>query len=359
MKVILPLGAVDLGGHLVGADVLGDATRLARLHVGVPDRVEQLGLAVVDVTHHGHHRRPGHQVVLGALVLAELDVERLEQLAVLFLGRDHLHVVVELGPEQLQRLVVNQLGRGHHLTEVEHDLNQRGRVGPDLVGEIAQRRAPRQPDDLPVAARNLHAADRRRLHVVELLAPLLLRLPAAGRTAARAPEGSLRATPAPATATGTRRAHPCPDAHRRRHRHRRPRRDGPHRRDGHRRPDGRLRPYWDHRGRRPRARHGRRRGRHSGPGRRKPAGTACSSGSDGAHPDAGHPDAGHRHRDRRSRRDGPGHDRDRDADRRAGCPDAQSGQLAARPGHRDRDPAGLRVQDHGWARAGSNPCRSA
>src|SRR5208283_5464058 len=108
--------------------------------------------------------------------------------------------------EQLQRLVVDRLGRGHHLTEVEHDLNQRGRVGPDLVGEVAERRTSRQPDDLPAAARNLHAADRRGLHVVELLAPLLLRLPAAGRTATGTPEGSLRAAAATAAATGTSRS---------------------------------------------------------------------------------------------------------------------------------------------------------
>ena len=58
-------------------------------HVGVADRVEQLGLAVVDVTHDGDDRRPGHQVALVALVLTELEVERLEQLAVLVLrGHD-------------------------------------------------------------------------------------------------------------------------------------------------------------------------------------------------------------------------------------------------------------------------------
>jgi hypothetical protein len=57
---------------------------------------------------------------------------------------------------------------------VQQDLYQRGRVGPDLVGEVAQAGAPAQPDHLAVAARDLDAADRRRLHVVELLAPLLL-----------------------------------------------------------------------------------------------------------------------------------------------------------------------------------------
>ena len=43
---------------LVGADVLGDAAGLALGDVGRADRVEQLGLAVVDVAHDRHHRRP-------------------------------------------------------------------------------------------------------------------------------------------------------------------------------------------------------------------------------------------------------------------------------------------------------------
>ena len=70
--------------------MLGDAAGLPGDHVRVADRVEQLGLAVVDVTHDGDDRRARDQVVLVALVLAELDVEGLEQLAVLVLGRDDL-----------------------------------------------------------------------------------------------------------------------------------------------------------------------------------------------------------------------------------------------------------------------------
>src|SRR5262249_6050497 len=54
--------------------------------------------------------------------------------------------------------------------------------------------------DLTVAARNRHAADRRRLHVVELLAPLLPRLPAARGPAAGTTERAGRTGPA-ATAT--------------------------------------------------------------------------------------------------------------------------------------------------------------
>src|SRR5271165_279301 len=200
----LPLVTVDLGRHLVGADVLGDAARLARHHVRVPDGVEQLGLAVVDVTHDRDHWRSRLQVLLAALVLAELDVERLEQLAVLLLRGDDLNVVVQLGTEQLQRLVVHRLGGRDHLTEMEQHLHQARRVRADLVREVGEAGAAAQPDDLAVAARNLHAADRRRLHVVELLPPLLLRLPATARLAAGTAEraGGPAAGPAPAAGTG-------------------------------------------------------------------------------------------------------------------------------------------------------------
>ena len=87
---------------LVGTDVLGDATGLLVDDVGVAQRVEELGLSVVDVTHDGHDRRTRREVVLVALVGAELEVEGLEQLAVLVLGRDDLDDVVELLAEQLR-----------------------------------------------------------------------------------------------------------------------------------------------------------------------------------------------------------------------------------------------------------------
>ncbi|MCD6032398.1 MAG: hypothetical protein K0S78_4580, partial [Thermomicrobiales bacterium] len=43
---------------LIGADVLGDAAGLPCRHIGGADRVEQFGLAVVNVAHDGDHRRP-------------------------------------------------------------------------------------------------------------------------------------------------------------------------------------------------------------------------------------------------------------------------------------------------------------
>ena len=46
---------------LVGADVLSDAAGFARHHVGVADRVEQRGLAVIDMAHDGDDGRTRHR----------------------------------------------------------------------------------------------------------------------------------------------------------------------------------------------------------------------------------------------------------------------------------------------------------
>ena len=56
---------------LVGADVLGDAASFARGHIGLADRVEQRGLAVVDVTHDGDDRGAVDEVLL---VVGELGL---------------------------------------------------------------------------------------------------------------------------------------------------------------------------------------------------------------------------------------------------------------------------------------------
>ncbi len=67
---------------------------------------------------------PRGQGFLAALVLAELDIERVEQLLVLVLRRHDLDVVVELLSKNLQCLGVDGLGRGHHLAEGEQHLHQ-------------------------------------------------------------------------------------------------------------------------------------------------------------------------------------------------------------------------------------------
>src|SRR5699024_4811808 len=197
-----PVLVVDLGPDLVGTDRLGDATGLTGGDVRLPQRVEQLGLAVVDVTHHRDDRWTGCKVLLVTGVLTELDGEALQQLAVLILGRDHLDVVVQLGTEQLQCLVVHRLGGGHHLAQVEQHLHQRRRIAVALLGQIGQRRTAAQPDLLPVTLTDAHTADRRRLHLVELATPLLARLAPPPRRATGTPECTLGAATSTTTATG-------------------------------------------------------------------------------------------------------------------------------------------------------------
>ena len=60
---------------------------------------KQLGLTVVDVAHDRDHRGPGHEVGV-VLVGLEVDVEGLQELAVLVLGRDDLDVVAQLGAQE-------------------------------------------------------------------------------------------------------------------------------------------------------------------------------------------------------------------------------------------------------------------
>ena len=235
------LDAVVLGPDLVRTDVLGDATRLVGDHVGLADRVEELRLTVIDVTHDGHDRRTDLEVfvVLVLELLLEVDVEALEQLLVFVLGADDLDLVAQLVAEDAERGVVERLGRGRHLTEVEQRRHERTRLhrvlGQDLelVGQIADRCAAAHADDLAaVAARDRDAAERRSIAHLEFGALRPLRL-AGAALAATAAEGTCgttagaAATAAAATGTaGEAAAAPgAPPGRRRdagsRHRHRR------------------------------------------------------------------------------------------------------------------------------------------
>ena len=82
---------------LVGADVLGDAARLAGRHLGLADGVQQRGLAVVDVAHDRDHRGARLELLVGVL---ELDLGLR-----LVGGVDDLDLLVELLGEDLDRVV--------------------------------------------------------------------------------------------------------------------------------------------------------------------------------------------------------------------------------------------------------------
>ena len=73
---------------VIGADVLRDAAGFTFGDAGLANRVEQCGLAVVDVTHDGYDRGARHDVVRRAL--GRVDVDNL------LLERAHLDVGAEL-----------------------------------------------------------------------------------------------------------------------------------------------------------------------------------------------------------------------------------------------------------------------
>ena len=115
-------GGVDKGQvarrplHVVGADVLGDAARLAGDHVGLADGVEDGGLAVVDMAHDRDHRRPGQGVA------ALLSLLLLQRLHFQFLGHGLLDLVAEIGRDQGRGFDVQGLVEGGEHAE----LHQRG-----------------------------------------------------------------------------------------------------------------------------------------------------------------------------------------------------------------------------------------
>ena len=189
---------VQVDADLIGTDGLGDAPGLAGDDVGGADRVQQLGLTVVDVSHDRDHRGPRHEVGV-VLIGLEVDVEGLQQLSVLVLGRDDLDVVAQLGAQEGEGVLVEGLGSRGHLTEVEQHGHQGRGGGVDLLGQVGERRALAHTHrGGAVTARDNDTADRRRALLLELLAlgPLGLASP---RGATATSEGALGGAAATAT----------------------------------------------------------------------------------------------------------------------------------------------------------------
>ena len=128
--------AVDL--HAVRADVLGDAARFACGDVGVADRVEDRGLAVVNVSHDNDDGRSADEIRL--VVLAVVDQ--------LLLDRDDdllLYLGVELHRQQGCGIKVDSVVGGDHRAHHKRlldDLRDGGfqpesqLVDGDLVGDL-------------------------------------------------------------------------------------------------------------------------------------------------------------------------------------------------------------------------------
>ena len=135
---------------LVGADVLRDPAGLAGRHLGLADRVQQRGLAVVDVAHDRHHRRALDEILVGVVEHRIGDL--------LVLGVDDLDLLAELGRQHLDRLVRQRLRLASSSrpapsasssprardVEVLGDVLD-GRAGVDLDRRRVRRRRPRGP----------------------------------------------------------------------------------------------------------------------------------------------------------------------------------------------------------------------
>ena len=114
---------IEKGDHptrsfdVVGADMLGNATEFTRHHLGAPDVIEQRGLAVIDVSHHGHHRRPRleHNVLVRTTLFEE-------SVGVVELGGECL--VPHLLDQNHRGFLVQHLIDGDHRTHFHQGLDQ-------------------------------------------------------------------------------------------------------------------------------------------------------------------------------------------------------------------------------------------
>ena len=136
MKVIFWPFLLDL----VGADMLGDAARLAGDDIGLADRVEERRLAVVDVAHDGDHRGARLEILdrVGGDEQARLDVG---------LG-DAADAVAHLLGDDLGGVGVDHVGRLDQLALLHHQLDHvhgalRHAVGELLDGDRLGDRSPR------------------------------------------------------------------------------------------------------------------------------------------------------------------------------------------------------------------------
>ena len=195
---------------LVRADVLGDAARLARDDVGVADVVEQRGLAVVDVAHHGDDRRARlEQRFVELVVVAE---HRLQLELGLLARLDEQHLGAERLGDEVDHLVGERLRAGDHLARVEEQAHEVGRGAVQLGRELLDGAAPLD-DDLALGHRRVERRElreRRGTEILEvatttLLAPGPLTLGAGTTSAASGATGTsaARTTSATSRTAGT------------------------------------------------------------------------------------------------------------------------------------------------------------
>ena len=115
-------------GHLIGADMLGDAAGFAGDHIGMAQRIEQRGLAVVDMAHHGHDRRT--RLGIGRIV------DDVEQAFLDVGGGDALDGVAEFLGDQLRGVGIDHVGDLVHRALLHQQPDDVDRALGHAVGEF-------------------------------------------------------------------------------------------------------------------------------------------------------------------------------------------------------------------------------
>ena len=122
-----------VAGELIRADVLGDASGLAFNDVGVPQRVEELGLPMVHMTHHRYHRGPSDQ--FGRIVVVQLRPQRNHFGRQLGLGLRHRDEEAELLRQGVEGVAGHRLHGCRHLAHPNQRLDQ---CADGLVHSLSQ-----------------------------------------------------------------------------------------------------------------------------------------------------------------------------------------------------------------------------
>src|SRR5690606_31014505 len=117
-----------LGFHMVGADVLRDAASLMRGDAGLADVVEQRGLAVVDVTHDGHHRRTRHEFAF--------VIDGLHEVLLHGVGGHQLGLVAHFLHDEGRGVLVQHLIDGGHYAHGHQLFDDLAGLYGQTVGEV-------------------------------------------------------------------------------------------------------------------------------------------------------------------------------------------------------------------------------
>ncbi len=186
--------------HLVGADVLGDATGLTRDNVRRADLVENGRLAMVDVTHDGYHRGSRSELLL--IVVIAVVEEGLQLEFLLLTGVDEQKVRADIEGEQLHVIVGEGLRSRDHLAVVQQELDHVRSRPAELRGELLSGHAALD-DDRSLGNRGAPIGERQVLRLELVLVAATTPTATTRRTALSAGAPGTAAGTTPRRTTGT------------------------------------------------------------------------------------------------------------------------------------------------------------